>query len=125
MKRCRSVYVAILVLLVLASAAQAAERTVVVPRDAAPFTVVQHNVVRLTGEAISGGNVTATVNGPARIESENIVSTVVNGHVLIGALRKEFDIRPTGKGIVKVTLTATSPIPNTQPTKTEYEFTVK
>ena len=115
----------VVVLLTLASTAMAGERSVVVPMDNTPFTVMQKDFVRLTGEAISGGNIKAEIDGPARIESENIVTERVEGHMPIGMLKKEFEIKPTGKGTVKVTLITTSPIPNTKPKKTTYKFKVK
>ena len=115
----------VVVLLTLASAARAGERWVVVPLDDTPFTVRQNDFVRLAGETISGGNIKAEIDGPARIEFENIVTDLVEGRVLIGMLKKEFEIKPTGKGTVKVTLTMTSPIPNTKPKKAMYEFKVK
>jgi len=102
-----------------------AERVVLVPQDTTAFKVEARQRVRLTGEGIAGSKIVADVDGPARIVAENSVVTVKGGHILIGVARVEFEIRPTGRGAVKVKITSTPPQPNAEPTVTNYEFEVK
>jgi hypothetical protein len=48
-----------------------------------------------------------------------------DGHPLIGLGNKEFEIKPTGRGKVKVTITSTPPIPGEKPTVETYQFDVE
>ena len=105
--------------------ARADERSVVVPEDNTPFTVSQNDVVRLTGHGISGGTITAAVVGPANVVSDNVVQRRVKGKIPIGALEKEFEIKPTKAGKVTVTITVTGPVSSTEPKAEAYEFEVK
>jgi len=109
----------------LAADAKPAKRDVVVPNDTTPFSVQRNQAVRITGEGIGGGKITAKVSGPATILTENVVSHVQDGHLLIGADYRDFEIRPTGKGRVTVTITVTPPQPDSEPTVTIYQFRVK
>ena len=111
--------------LLLTSVVAAAERTVVVVEDNTPFTVSDDAVVRLTGEGIAGAQITAQVQGPAKLVAENALRWAAKGHYRIGSGNKEFEIKPTGKGKVMVTITSTSPIPNQKPTVTKYQFDVE
>jgi hypothetical protein len=115
----------VVVLLVLASVASAGERWVFVPSDQTPFTVNQTDFVRIVGNTVSGGNITAEITGPAKIVGEDAITMVVQGQVPIGAMTKEFLIQPTGTGEVTVTLTMTYPMPGEEPKTTTYRFTVK
>jgi hypothetical protein len=102
-----------------------AKRTVIVPQDITPFKAQMNQRVRLTGEGIAGSKIVADLDGPARIVAENSITTMKGGHILIGMAKVEFEIRPTGQGTVKVTITSTPPQPNAEPTVTNYEFEVK
>lgn len=110
--------------LIVALAASAWAGTIVVPKDAKPFSVEQSEMVRLSAQGISGSSIKASVSGPAKIESENTIREVHDGRVLIGNTTSEFDIKPTGKGKVTVRITVTSPTGG-GPKTTEYEFNVK
>jgi hypothetical protein len=100
--------------------------TVVVPLDTKPFGVEESSIVRLTGRGIAGSKVTAkVVSGPAKIAATNDVSERKNGKPLIGNTIREFDIKPTGKGKVKVEITVKPPQPGASPKVTVYEFEVK
>jgi hypothetical protein len=115
---------AVLVVLGLVGLTLGAE--VVVPLDSKPFTVDQTNVVRLLGKGIAGSKVTAkVVSGKAKIASTNSIFERKGGSPVIGNTIREFNIRPTGKGKVKVRVSVTSPIPGSAPEVTNYEFTVK
>ncbi len=104
---------------------QGAQRTVVVPRDNKPFKVTEKVIVRLTGKGIAGSKIEAKVQGKAKIVETNNVSERSNGHVVIGTSIKEFEIKPSDKGKVKVTITVTPPQPGSEPKVTEHEFEVE
>jgi hypothetical protein len=105
--------------------AKIAKRTVIVPQDVTPFAIEMRQMVRLTGQGISGSKIVADLEGPARIVAENSLVTMKDGHILIGMAKMEFEIRPTGQGTVKVKITSTPPQPNAEPTVTNYQFEVK
>jgi hypothetical protein len=111
--------------LVYAKTAEGVERTVVIPKDNASFTVNESDLVRLTGTGIAGAKIAAKVEGPAKIEAENIISERSKGKLLIGMGNKEFEIKPSGKGKVTVTITSTPPQPGAKPKVTKYEFEIK
>ena len=62
------------------------------------------------------------VDGPAKVVSENVIQRRVKGKIPIGALDKEFEIKPAKAGKVKVTITVTGPVPGTEPKAEAYEF---
>ena len=61
----------------------------------------------------------------AKIEAENRVSERSHGHPLIGMNVREFEIKATGKGHVKVTITVTPPQPGIPPVVTNHESDVE
>ncbi|MDR3636952.1 MAG: hypothetical protein P4L84_24315 [Isosphaeraceae bacterium] len=99
--------------------------TVVIPRDYKPFKVKESQLVRLLASGIAGSQFKAKVEGPAEVDSENTEILVSNGQVLIGSTVKEFNLKPSGKGHVKVTITTTSPIPDVKPVEVVYAFDVE
>jgi hypothetical protein len=101
------------------------EQVVLVPEDSKPFKVEQDQLVRLPGKGIAGATVEADVQGPATVLVTNVIMKVKDGNHLMGALDKEFIVKPSGKGAVKVKITSTPPQPNAKPTVTNYEFEVK
>jgi hypothetical protein len=107
------------------SAEKTHHHTVVIPLDTKPFTVKEKDVVRITGSVISGGQIKEAHTGHVHLVAENTITTVKNGHVLIGKFVKEFDYKPTGKGKVKVTITTREPTPGVSPIEKVYEFEVK
>jgi hypothetical protein len=112
------------VALAACAAAQAEERVIVIPRDNAPFTVAEDEVVRLTGKGIAGAKIAAAVEGPAKVIAENAITERVKGKPILGPGNREFEIKPTGKGTVKVTITSTPPTGD-KPAVSNYEFEVK
>ena len=108
----------------LAADANKKERDVVVPVDTVPFSVQASQIVRLTGEGIAGAAITAQITGPATILAENKIASVKNGKPVIGPGNREFEIKPTGKGVVKVKITSAPPT-GAKPTVTSYQFQVK
>jgi len=106
------------------ASAQANERVVVIPRDTTPFTVSEDDVVRLTGKGIAGSKIVAAIEGPAKVIAENAITERVKGKHIVGPGNREFEIKPTGKGTVKVTITSTPPTGD-KPTTAKYEFEVK
>ena len=103
---------------------QAQERSIVVPRDDTPFSVTKSETVRLTGKGIAGAAITAKVDGPAKLIYANAISERSGGHPLVGPGNKEFEIKPTGRGKVTVTITSKGPQPDAKPVVTKYEFDV-
>ena len=102
-----------------------AKGMVVIPDDTTPFEVERRWVVRLTGKGIAGAKIVAKVKGPGRIAAENAIRRVRKGKYMVGPGDKEFDIRPTGKGKVTVTITSTPPQRDAKPTVTTYHFDVR
>jgi hypothetical protein len=100
-------------------------KEVLIPQDGPSFDVQMNQMVRATGQAISGGDIKILVTGPARIVSEHAQERIVDGHVLIGALVKEFNLMPTGPGQVEVDVIEESPIPGGTPQVTQYLFNVR
>jgi hypothetical protein len=112
------------VALAFASGARADDPTVVTPEDAVPFKVDNTDVVRLTAKGISGSDFQIKiVAGPAKVDATWNVSNRVNGKHPIGTVVKEYDIKPTDKGKVKLKITVTPP--NGKPVETDYEFDVQ
>jgi len=115
----------IVVLFAFAVSARGAERIVVVPIDDKAFKVSEKDIVRLTGKGIAGAKIEAKVEGPAKITMENHVLERSRGGPLIGSHIKEFEITPSGKGKVKVTITVIPPQKDAKPVVTAYEFEVE
>jgi hypothetical protein len=119
---------AIPAIVVLAGAADTgvgARQVVIVTQDDTPFKVGPNETVRLTGEGIAGSKIVADVDGPAMILAENSLVIMRGGHILIGMEKVEYQIKPTGKGTVKVKITTTPPQATAQPTVKTYEFEVQ
>jgi hypothetical protein len=104
---------------------QPSERSVVVPEGMQGFKVSQQEFVRLTASVPSGGQLKADIKGPARLIRTNSIRRVVDGQNLIGSLESEFEIRPTAKGKVEVTISKKGPVPNSDPETESYSFTVE
>lgn len=103
----------------------AEEKTIVVPKDDKPFTVSQQEFVRVSATGIAGSKIDAKIDGPAKLSSTSRVTERVNGHPLIGNATTEFEIQPTGKGTITVTLSVTPPQPGSTAKLTTYRFTVE
>jgi hypothetical protein len=99
-------------------------RDVVVPEDNKPFTVEKNEIVRLTAHGIAGSTITPDVKGPAKVIRASYIRTVTGGETPIGGMVREFEILPTGKGQVNVTLTVEYPTGG-DPKVEKYRFTVK
>ena len=99
-------------------------RDVVVPMDEEPFTVKQNEIVRVTGQGIAGSTITPDVKGPAKIIRATHIRSVIGGEVPVGGMDREFEILPTGKGEVTVTITVKYPTGGA-PKVEKYRFTVQ
>ncbi len=95
---------------------------VILAEDAVPFTVHQDDVVRIAVPGIAGTTVGVKVTGNAK-QTTNKLSTRVDGKRPVGPGNMEVEVRPTGKGEVKVEV-AVSP-PNGPSTTKFYTFTVE
>jgi hypothetical protein len=126
-------FVSLVILVVLMQAAESrqkiarrgVERSVVVPEDNTPFQVQERDTVRLTGKGIAGAKFQTNIDGPARLVAINEIFPRRNGHPLIGLGNREFEVKPTGKGKVQVTITSTPPIPGGKSTAETYKFDVE
>lgn len=98
---------------------------IVIPLDTNPFKITEKDTVRLTGRGIAGSRIEAKIEGPAKLVAQANVRTVKNGRSMIGSNVTEFDIKPTGKGQVKVQIIMKPPQPNTPESVTEYRFEVE
>jgi hypothetical protein len=107
------------------AACLAADRTVVVPQGTKPFSVKQDVIVRLTASSIAGSQITATLEGPAKIETESNVVEIIDGRPALGRPTREFEIKPSGKGKVKCDITITPPQPGADSIVKHYVFTVE
>jgi hypothetical protein len=100
------------------------EATFVVPKNTKPFTVTKDEMVRIPAQGIAGSSITYDVNGPAKLIRVNNISERVGDRNFIGSSMKDAEIKPTGTGTVKVTVTVKPP--NDPESKvTTYEFEVK
>jgi hypothetical protein len=96
-----------------------------IPMDATPFKVHEKDIVRIVLSGISGSQFDVKIEGPAKVVSTGDIHEIRNGHSPIGAAHKEFNIKPSGKGKVKVTATVKPPQPDAKPKITHYEFEVE
>jgi hypothetical protein len=96
-----------------------------IPMDATPFKVHEKDIVRIVLSGIAGSQFDVKVLGPAKLVSTGDVHEIRNGRSPIGGARKEFNIKPDGKGKVKVTATVKPPQPDAKPRITQYEFEVE
>jgi hypothetical protein len=117
-------FVAILAILAGQAAGLASEQTIIVPRGTKPFNVKQDAIVRFTVTAATGSHISANLEGPAKIEAENNIVDLLDGRPSLGAITKEFDVKPSGKGKVKLDVTITPREPGSDSTIKHFVFTV-
>lgn len=110
---------------IAASGFQGTERSIVIPEDTTPFTVAESDIVRLTGKGIAGSVIEAKVEGPAKVIAESTITTRVKGRMPIGTGFKEFDVKSSGRGDVKVTISVKPPQPGSQAETKTYQFKVE
>lgn len=103
---------------------EAEVESIIVVEGTKPFEVAQSDIVRLTGKGIAGASASALITGPAKLGQQATIRRIVNGQPLIGGGDTEFDIEPTGKGTVTVTISVKFPNTDKPDVKT-YAFTVK
>jgi hypothetical protein len=111
--------------LAFASTARADDPTVVTPLDTGPFKVEKTDIIRLTAKGISGSKIDVKiVDGPAKVDATRNVSERKMGKHPIGVEIKEFDIKASDKGKVKVKITVTPPT-GAKAVETNYEFEIQ
>jgi len=99
---------------------------VVTPQDNKAFTVDKASIVRLTASGDTGSTIEAEIlSGPAKIHCVNDVFHRKNGEPVTGKMIKEFDLKSTGTGMVKVKVSVTPPKKDSTPKVTTYEYEVK
>ena len=97
----------------------------VVPQDDKAFSVDKSSIVRLTASGISGSTIEAeVVSGPAKIDRVNELFPRKGGEAVLGKVTKEFDLKSSGTGKVKVKVTVTPPQKDSTPKVTTYEYEV-
>jgi hypothetical protein len=102
----------------------AAEQTIVVPTGSKPFTVKQDVIVRFTASGIAGSQISANLEGPAKLEAENKIVDLIDGRPNPGMIVREFEVKPSGKGKVKLDVTITPPQPGSDSIIKHFVFTV-
>jgi hypothetical protein len=102
----------------------AAERTIIVPRGTKPFTVKQDAIVRFTVSGSAGSQISASLDGPAKIEAENKIVELTDSRPGVGTTTMEFEVKPSGKGKVKLDVTITPPQPGADSIIKHFVFTV-
>ena len=103
----------------------ASAQVVFMPRDEKSFTVGEKDIVRVPGaKGSTGFTSTVKVTGAAKAE-ERKTAGVAQGRVVPGGDGSEFDIMPTGKGVVKVVVTTKGRGKDAKEEEKVYEFEVK
>lgn len=113
----------VFVLLAFCGLSFAQEGIVVIPKNNKPFIVSGNSLVRLTKSAAVGSEIEIKIEGPAKLDSTNVVYEI--GELKIGASAKEFNLKMTGTGNVTVTIVVKPPNPKGKVQETKYEFVVK
>ena len=116
--------VAVLAILSVQPTGLVAERTVIVPRGSKPFSAKQDVIVRFTVSAVAGSQISATLGGPAKIETESNIVEQSDGRPRPGAIVKEFEVKPSGKGKVTLDVTITPREPGSDSIIKHFAFTV-
>ena len=102
------------------------KENVVVPQDTKAFSVDKTSLVRLTGKGIAGSTIEAEVlSGPVKIATVNTVHYRKGGKAPAGNVVKEFVLKSSGAGKVKVKITVTPPQKDSTPKVTTYEYEVE
>jgi hypothetical protein len=115
---------AIAVFVVCQATSLAAERTVAIARGSRPFNVTQDVIVRFIVTAVPGSQISTHLEGPATIDSESNIEELIDGRPAQGMVTKEYDLKPNGKGEVKLDVTITPPQPGSDSTIKHFKFTV-
>ena len=96
----------------------AAIRKVVIPEGNEPVRVTVGEIVRISGSGPAGMvEITVRTQGPVKLVATNDIRRVVNGHNIVGATIKEFELKAQKKGQAKVVITIKNKIHNTAETK--------
>ena len=114
---------AVAVLFLAGSAAAADPIRVHVLKDAKGFKVAKADTVRVVVDAADGATVETKIEGTGKVDRTSDVSEAAGGRTAAGAGRMEYEIKPTGKGMVRFTTTAKGP-GGAAPKVTVYEFEV-
>jgi hypothetical protein len=101
------------------------QQAVIVPKDSLnSFTVQMTDIVRIPASGIAGTTFNFKVEGPAELVRVNNVIELTYGKPLLGNVKREAVIKPTGTGKVKVIATSKSPTSEKEATL-NYNFEVK
>ena len=111
------------VLFFAGSAAAADPIRVHVVKDAKAFKVSKADSVRVVCDAANGTTFATKIEGTGKVDRTSDVSETADGKTTAGTGRMEYEIKPTGKGMVRFTTTATGP-GGAAPKVTVYEFEV-
>lgn len=94
-----------------------------VVKDTKSFKVPKADTVRVVCDAATGTAFETKIDGPGKLDRTIDASEVSDGTAKPGTGRMEFEIKPTGKGVVRFTTTLKGPNGAT-PKVTTYEFEV-
>ncbi|MDB5308956.1 MAG: hypothetical protein JWO38_3158 [Gemmataceae bacterium] len=94
-----------------------------VVKDAKSFKVPKADSVRVVCDAPEGTTFATKLEGSGKLDRTSDVSETADGTTKAGTGRMEYEIKPTGKGMVRFTVTAKGPNEAT-PKVTVFEFEV-
>ncbi|VTR92612.1 Uncharacterized protein OS=Blastopirellula marina DSM 3645 GN=DSM3645_18061 PE=4 SV=1 [Gemmata massiliana] len=95
---------------------------IVIPEDKTPFGINLGDVVRIPVKAVAGTQVKARVSSSSQVAVQTITNRV-KGKEAPGTGNHEVEVKPKGKGQIKLYVTISPP--NGKETTDLYEFEVK
>jgi hypothetical protein len=81
------------------------DKEVIVPYGYKKTEVSEKDTVRISAKAPEGSKIQVIVSGAAKLDTTSVVIQKEGAAPVAGATVKEFEIKPTGKGKVTVTVT--------------------
>jgi hypothetical protein len=97
---------------------------VVVVTGEKPVAVTVGSIIRISDQVISGGTITAKIDGVGKLVSTNTVDKVKEGRAWVDASGKEFEVLAEGPGKITITVTLDSKLPDTLPQTKVYTINV-
>src|SRR5262245_50135569 len=74
-----------------------------------PVKLQMTDIVRVIGKGIAGAQIAAEVSGAGKLDAENKVRRMKDGHPLIGTTVREYLIKPTMAGRISIKVTVKNP----------------
>jgi hypothetical protein len=82
---------------------------VVIVEGTRPAGVKEKDLVRIVQTAVAGSEIKARIAGPGKIASTAYVRRIANGEPVTSSTVKEYVIKPSGPGTIRVTITVVPP----------------